>query len=307
MQKLAKLVVVCAALSAGALSLGCRRAKPPPIDGSSLLSALVNARQAPSDVTAVKQAAAAGNACEYAEIAARAALNADLHGLVPKLLDAAPKNCQRASMLLGERAEGLARAAETDTAQAAAQDVLKKDPTNPYAELALARVAYAQNMTTKCGELAAKALKDGRGVEAERWLGRSALGQSHYKEAEAHFQTLLQGNPNDAEAAFTAGVCNDKLGHYMQAREAFLQTLHIDPKHEMARVYLVMLTHNAGFNDEARHHLAKLGEVIPKDSPTYLQLEQLLDGKSADGGAPDAGTAKHTPGSVQGQALTKPR
>ena len=301
MEKLVKVIVVGAALSAGVLSLGCRRAKRLPIDCSSLVSALVNARQAPSEIATVKQAATAGDACGYAEVAARAALNADLFALVPKLLEAAPKGCKRASILLGERAEGLARAAETDKAEAAAQDVLKTDPTNPYAELALARVAYAQNMTTKCGELAGKARKDGRGVEAERWLGRSALGRSQYKEAEAHFQTLLQGNPNDAEAAFTAGVCNDKLGHYMQAREAFLQTLHIDPKHEMARIYLVVLTHNAGFNDEARHDLAKLGELIPKDSPQYVQLEQLLDGNPADGGAPDAGAPKHVPGAVQGK------
>jgi tetratricopeptide (TPR) repeat protein len=297
-EKLVKVIVVGAALSAGVLCLGCRRAKQPPIDCVSLVSALVSARSA--EITTVRQVAAAGNACDYAEIAARAALDADLHGLVPKLLDAAPPNCKRGSILLGERAEGLARAAETDKAQAAAQDVLKADSTNPYAELALARVAYAQNMTTKCGELAAKARKDGRGVEAERWLGRSALGRSQYKEAEAHFQTLLQSNPNDAEAAFTAGVCNDKLGHYMQAREAFLQTLHIDPKHEMARVYLVMLTHNAGFNDEARHHLVKLGEIVPKDSPTYQQLAQLLDGNAtADGGVADAGAPK--PGTVQGK------
>lgn len=301
MEKLVKVIVVGAGLSAGVLSLGCRRAKQPPIDCGSLVSALVNARQASSEVTAVKQAAAAGNACDYAEIATRAALNADLYALVPKLLDAAPKDCKRASTLLGERAEGLARAAETDKAQAAAQDVLRTDPTNPYAELALARVAYAQNMTTKAGVLAAKARKDGRGVEAERWLGRSALGRLLYAEAEAHFQSLLRSNPNDAEAAFTAGVCNDKLGHYMQAREAFLQTLHINPKHEMARIYLVVLTHNAGFNDEARHHLAKLGEVIPKDSPTYVQLERLLDGNSADGGPPDAGAPKARQGMVQGK------
>ncbi|HEX3850662.1 MAG TPA: hypothetical protein VHW01_06820, partial [Polyangiaceae bacterium] len=103
------------------------------------------------------------------------------------------------------------------------------------------------------------------------------------------------------EAAFSAGICNDKLGRYMQAREAFLQTLRIDPKHEMARVYLVVLTHNAGFDAEAHHDLAKLGELIPKDSPQYVKLEQLLDGNPADGGASEAGAPKYVPGMVQGK------
>jgi tetratricopeptide (TPR) repeat protein len=299
LRKLVNVMLAGATLMVGASTVGCRPKKP--IDSTALIKALTDARQPAAVAASVKRAADLGDACQYAEIAAHAALDADLHGLVPKLLDAAPADCKRASTLAGERAEALARAAETAKADSAAQDVLKANPANPYAELALARVAYDKAQMVNTGDLAAKALKDGRGTEAERLLGRSALARGIFKEAEAHFQDLLRANPDDAEAAFSAGICDDKLGRYMQAREAFLQTLHIDPKHQMARSYLVVLTHNAGFNDEARHHLAKLGEIIPKDSPTYLQLEQLLDGNAADGGAPDAGAPRPLPGMVQGK------
>ena len=300
MNRLVNVIVTGAVLVVGASTVGCRRPKKP-IDSSLLLQALTDARQPVAVATRVKQAAESGDACQYAEVAAHAALDADLHSLVPKLLDSAPTDCKRASRLAGERAEALARAGDTAKADAAAQDVLKTDKANPYAELAQARVAYDKAQMVNTGDLAAMALKDGRGAEAERLLGRSTLARGLFKEAEAHFQNLLRANPNDAEAAFSAAVCDDKLGHYMLAREAFLQTLHIDPKHQAARTYLVLLTHNAGFNDEARHHLAKLGELIPKDSPTYLQLEQLLDGNAGDGGAPDAGAPKAAPGMVQGK------
>jgi len=299
-RKLVNVIVAGAALTVGAATTGCHRPKKP-IDSAALLKALADARQPVAVAAHVKQVADAGDACEYAEVAVHSALDADLHGLVPKLLDAAPTDCKRASTLAGERAEALARAGETAKADSTAQDVLKTDQANPYAELALARVAYDKAQMVNTGDLAAKALKDGRGVEAERLLGRSALARMLFKEAEEHFQNLLRSNPKDAEAAFSAGICDDKLGRYMQAREAFLQTLHIDPRHQMARSYLVLLTHNAGFNDEARHHLAKLGELIPKDSQTYLQLEQLLDGDPVDGGAPGASAPKNVPGMVQGK------
>lgn len=291
------------ALAAGALLVArYQRSKTPKvIDSSALVQALTATRQPAGALASVTQAAAQGDACHYAEVACRAALDADLHQLAEQILNAAPPSCARATILDGERAEALARAAHGDRAEPLALAALKLNPENAYAELALARISYDKNQMVSCSDYADQALKLGRGGEAERLLGRSALARGQFKEAEAHFQKLLSASPNDAEAAFSAAVCNDKLGRYMQAREGFLQTLHIDPKHQMARTYLVVLTHNAGFNDEARHHLAKLGEIIPKDSPAYRQLEQLLDGDSADGGAPDAGAPKYVPGRVQGK------
>jgi tetratricopeptide (TPR) repeat protein len=292
------------ALAAGALLVARyqrSKATKKVIDSSALVQALATARQPARALANVTRAAAQGDACQYAEVACRAALDADLHQLAEQILNAAPPGCARAAILDGQRAEALARAAHGDRAEPLALATLKLNPENAYAELALARISYDKNQMVSCSDYADKALKDGRGGEAERLLGRSALARGQFKEAEAHFQKLLSASPNDAEAAFSAAVCNDKLGRYMQAREGFLQTLHIDPKHQMARTYLVVLTHNAGFNDEARHHLAKLGEIIPKDSPPYRQLEQLLDGNSADGGAPDAGAPKAVPGMVQGK------
>jgi tetratricopeptide (TPR) repeat protein len=299
-KRLLKGTLVGALITAAASAGGCKRG-PPPIDSTALVKALANAHQPAAVAALVTGTAKSGDVCRYAEVAGRAALDADLFPLTKSVLDGAAANCPRAQTLNGERAEALARAGDTGKAESAAQSVLVADPSNPYAQLALARVSCDRGQMTNCGDFAAKALKAGRGGEAERYLGRSTLARSLFKEAEGHFQNLLKANPNDPEAAFSAGICNDKLGRYMQAREAFLQTLRIDPKHEMARVYLVVLTHNAGFDAEAHHDLAKLGELIPKDSPQYVKLEQLLDGNPADGGAPEAGAPKYVPGMVQGK------
>jgi Flp pilus assembly protein TadD len=140
---------------------------------------------------------------------------------------------------------------------------------------------------TACGRHAEKALQLGRGIEADRLLGRSTLAQGQFKDAEAHFQRVLLESPNDVEASFSAGVCNDKLGRYHQAREAFLQTLQANPKHAEARRYLVLLANRAGAKDEARHHLRKLAELVPKGSDVISDLDELISGGAAgaSGGA----------------------
>ncbi|MEO8900640.1 MAG: tetratricopeptide repeat protein [Polyangiaceae bacterium] len=267
---------------------GCHRSKAAkkPIASDGVLQALATANQPATAVASVKQAAQTGDGCRYAEVAARAALDADLHPLAQRILDAAPNRCARARILLGEKAETLARAGKTDQADTAASALLKTDPANPYAELALSRVAYDRNQMTVCAQHADAALKFGRGAEAERLLGRSTLARGQFKEADAHFKRVLQANPNDAEAAFTAAICQDKLGHYYEAREGFLQTLRIDPKHQQARFYLGVMAHKAGFNEEARHDLSKLAELAAKDDPELLELQQLLDAGTPDAGAP---------------------
>jgi tetratricopeptide (TPR) repeat protein len=277
-----------AALCLGLLLACCQKPKRPlaAIDSGPLVQTLVGARQPEATIARVKQAALAGEACRYAEAAARAALDADLHALVQPLINAAPKSCPQKSTLLGEGAEALARAGEKDAAKEAAKQAMAPDPKNQYAELALARVSYDENQMNACSEHATKALVLGRGAEADRLLGRAFLALGKLQDAEAHYQNVLKANPNDAEAAFSAAVCNDKLGHYSAAREGFLQTLRIDPKHVEARKYLVLLTYHAGAKAEAQHHLEKLAELLPKDSAIIAELQALISTDPADAGAP---------------------
>ncbi len=266
----------------------CKKAaaRRPAIDSSALVQSLSAAKQPAAAVASVKRAAAAGERCVYAEAAARAALDADLYALVQPLLNAVPKSCPHESTLLGQGAEALARAGDRDAAKQAANRVIAADPKNGYAELALARLSYDQNQMNACREQATQALAFGRGAEAERLLGRSALALGKFEDAAAHYQAVLKTNPNDAEAAFSAAVCNDKLGRYAAAREGYLQTLHIDPKHTEARKYLVLLTLRSGAKAEAQHHLDKLAELLPKDSPLVSQLQALISVGNADAGAP---------------------
>lgn len=267
---------------------GCQKPKPQrtEIDASALVQSLSAAKQPDVAIANVKRSAAAGDRCTYAEAAARACLDADLHALVQPLLNAAPKTCKNGSVLKGEGAEALARAGDRDLAKQVANGVAATDPKNAYAELALARLAYDDNQMKLCNEHATKALDLGRGAEADRLIGRAQLALGDFKTAEAHYQAVLKANPNDTEAAFSAAVCNDRLGHYMAAREGFLQTLRIDPKHIEARKYLVLLTFRKGAKAEARHHLDKLAEVLPKDSPVLAELEAMLATGDADAGTP---------------------
>jgi tetratricopeptide (TPR) repeat protein len=265
----------------------CQKVPPAPkaIDSTALVQALTGANQPETAIANVRRAAAAGDGCRYAETAARAALDADLPALVRPLLEAAPKDCAQKTTYLGESAEALARAGEKDDARQAAKQALSSDSKNAYAELALARVAYDENQMKACSEHASHALALGRGAEADRLLGRALIALGKLQEAEAHYQSLLKTNPNDAEAAFSGAVCNDQLGHYSAAREGFLQTLRIEPKHVEARKYLVLLTYRAGAKAEARHHLEKLAEIVPKGSPLLSDLESAISTEPAATGS----------------------
>ncbi len=270
------------------LTASCQKPKPrtTAIDCSALVQSLSAAKQPSATIEQVKTAALNGDRCLYAEAAARATLDADLHALVQPLLNAAPKTCRNSSTLQGEGAEAMARAGDRDLAKQTANRVLATDPKNAYAELALARLAYDQNKMNECNEHATQALALGRGAEADRLIARTSLALGKLEEAEAHFQSVLKANPSDAEAAFSAAVCNDRLGRYAAAREGFLQTLRIDPKHVEARKYLVLLTYRAGAKAEAQHHLDKLAELLPKDSPLVSQLQTMISTVPADAGAP---------------------
>jgi tetratricopeptide (TPR) repeat protein len=289
---------VAGALGAGVLACGLafgvhvhrqRQLAEAHIDVDPLLQALAAAKRPPAASASVTTACNDVDACRCAEAATRAALDADLHELAGQVLEAARARCGGNATLLGQHAETQARSGASDTAQRTAELALKADSKNAYAELAQARVSYDKNQMGACSEHAARALEYGRGPEAERWLGRCTLARSMWKEAEAHFAHLLAANPNDAEAAFSDAVCNDQLGNYLGAREGFLQTLRIDPKHQRARIYLVVLTFKAGAREEARHHLKKLAELVPPDSPQLLELEKLFASAGQDGGAPDVG------------------
>ncbi|HEY4105217.1 MAG TPA: hypothetical protein VGM44_15070 [Polyangiaceae bacterium] len=264
-----------------------------------LFAALEAAKQPKTASRAVRSICARPDTCTCIEAATRAALDADLYGLASHLLDAAPRTCPNQTMLLGERAEAEARAG-AHSAEQTAQLALSQSPANGYAELALARVQYDANQMHACADHAANALKFGRGAEADRLLGRTALALSQFADAESHFRNVLKVNPNDLEAAFSAAYCDDKLGRYRDAREGFLQTLRIDPKHKLARVDLILLTANAGAKDEARHHLKKLLEIVPPDSAEAREMTQFVansaDGTSGSSGAGGSATLERSNG-----------
>jgi tetratricopeptide (TPR) repeat protein len=214
-------------------------------------------------------------------VAARAALDADRSGDALDFLEKAGPKCTRPRALDGVRAEALARAGRFEEAGRLAEATILAAPGDASAQLAQAQIACQANQMTKCRESAEKALSLGRGVEADRLIGRTFLAQGEFQRSRKHFQRVLEVVPRDLEAAFTTAVCSDRLGQYHDAREGFLRVLEIDPKHVQARVHLVALTANVGALDEARHHLSKLQLLLPPDDPLVVAASQLVEKTAA--------------------------
>jgi tetratricopeptide (TPR) repeat protein len=287
------MIAAVALLAIGAFQR--RRAATRRSDTALVAAALATLNQ-PDGARAVQQRCATLDACACLELAVRAQLDLDLHAAaIDTLTGARPRICsapKSAANLTGERAEAAARAGASEAARKLVATAQAANPESPYAELALARLAYDHNEMLETAKHADLALKYGRGAEAERLLGRASLALGKFEDARTHFENQLLGEPRDVEASFSSAVCSDKLGHYHDARESLLRTLRLDPKHVLARYYLVVLTHSVGADAEARHNLQKLSELVPKDDARVVELGKLLNAAAGDAGAPiDGGSA----------------
>jgi tetratricopeptide (TPR) repeat protein len=250
-----------------------------------------------ADSLALAQACkVAADGCRCDELAAQAALDADLAKPALLVAEHALRACPGKGILTGERAEALARDEKSDEAARTADAALALEPKNGFAKLALARVAFHRSQMTNCHDYAKSALELGRGPEAERWLGRALLAKGVFAGAKPHFEHLLAARPRDLEATFSIGICADHLGRFRDAREAFLRTLQINPKHRQAREHLFAMTFRAGALDEARHHLDKLAEIVPADDAQLAQFRETLAAGPKGAGTPGGAASAPAPG-----------
>jgi tetratricopeptide (TPR) repeat protein len=246
-----------------------------------LAKALEAANQTELAVIVKEGCVAARDACGCGVAAARAALDGDRPVETLAFLDRIEPKCLRPHALDGVRSEAFARSGKREQAERLAQATVLSMPDDPYAHMALARLECDADHMTKCRESAQRALELGRGIEAERLVGRTLLAQGSFEPARQHFRRLLDVEPRDREALFTDAICSDRLGQYHDAREGFLHVLQVDPAHVRARIQLVALTANSGALDEARHHLSKLEALLPPNDPQLAAARVWVDHAAA--------------------------
>ncbi len=69
---------------------------------------------------------------------------------------------------------------------------------------------------------------------------------------------------------------SDLDGDYNAARELYLRTIALSPRHADARAALVSLTARAGARAEALHHLARLEQLVGPSDPRVVMWRAKL-------------------------------
>lgn len=213
----------------------------------------------------------ARRSCACARTASGLALDRDLAAEALAVLVLAPQDCP----VLGQRAEALARARKLAEADAQVKKALAANPNDRYAAYARAHLLYVRGELDAARKALQVAVGRGRGVVAHLLTGLIAFKQRRLPAALAAFEAMRKLEPNDASAHYNLALVHHQQNHYRLAREGYLAALRLHPGLVDARYNLVLLTHNAGASDEAKHHLRKLGKLVPKDA-RLARLQRLL-------------------------------
>lgn len=122
-----------------------------------------------------------------------------------------------------------------------------------------------------------KAAEGGAGRDAELLVAATLLLQKDLPGAREALVKMVKAHPNDARILYNLALVDDLEDHYNPAREGYLKALKQEPGLADARYNLAVLTLNAGFVDEARHHARKFIETFPDDprAPALLARTQL--------------------------------
>lgn len=165
----------------------------------------------------------------------------------------------------GARAEALVGSGQADVGLGVAATALGRSPGEPHANFAKAWALSAAGFSPQALAAAEAAVKGGRGVPALLLLGTLRSKGGDNGGARDAIEQASRLAPDNPRVAYDIGVVAQAEGHYREAREAYLHALALDPKMADARYNLVVLTHSAKADDEARHHLDELAAAAPGD------------------------------------------
>ncbi|HLG99080.1 MAG TPA: chloride channel protein [Bryobacteraceae bacterium] len=217
----------------------------------------------------------------------------------------------------------LAKLGRLDEATVYLNEVLKTDPTNPEANLGLARIAAAaqrtntaityfhraidaswpagqeqnrlqarleladylakQNLKTQAVAELLAALPQVRDTPTKKRIAHLLLQHGSIRQSAELFQEIAQSNPKDAEAWSGLGVADMALEDYTAARDAFQKALRADPGEPTARSQLEISERVLALDPDARGIRA---------SERYSRSQALLQGalqtiNQCSGGGPD--------------------
>jgi tetratricopeptide (TPR) repeat protein len=162
-------------------------------------------------------------------------------------------------------AESLVGRGRTDEALRAASAVLAQEPDEPRAAFAKAWALSIVVPSPEALALAEAAVRGRRSVPALLLVARLRAKAHDVEGAHTAIAEAAGIDPADSRVPLELGVVEQGEHHYRDAREAYLRALALDPKAADARYRLVVLTHAAHADDEARHHLDELAAIAPND------------------------------------------
>lgn len=226
------------------------------------------------------------SSCQCVQVAAETALGRDLGQDALEQLDRAPPGCA----LRGLLAEALARSSRFSEAERESKRVLQADPQDPHATYAIAHAHLLRGKPEDARREGQRALSLGRGRPALLLLGLLAYREGRLPEALGFFEKMLALDPKDFEAHYNLGAVYHRLDRYRLARESYLAALKLQPRFADARYNMVLLTHQAGASEEAKHHLRKFAAAFPKD-PRLARLQAALASRPARAVSPPARSA----------------
>ena len=205
-------------------------------------------------------------ACTCADAAEELAVDLGRFADAWAAVDAMPSGTCTSPRHTGARAEalvGVGRAPEGILEAAAA---LARDPDEMHAVYARAWALGNGGDSPEGTAAAERAVAVGRGLPALLLLGTIRFRAHDIAGARTLFDRAAILAPGDAHAAYDQALVAQTQGRYRDAREGYLRALSIDPKMADARYNLALLTHGAGADDEARHHLEMLATIAPDDA-----------------------------------------
>jgi tetratricopeptide (TPR) repeat protein len=232
----------------------------------------------------VLAACAAAAPCRCAAPAASAALERGEFGAALATIDRALASCGRGRALGALRGEALAGLGDPEGAAAEADDVLRAEPEQPRALYAKAR-ALRLRERPEARAFAARAVAAGRGYEARLLLGLLLFEVGDLEAAANEFRAAAASAPDRAAPHYDLALVAHQQNRYREAREGYLRALSLDPGHLNARYNLSLLTHAAGADLEAAHHLDLLRRAAPDDA-RLAALERALGAGAPTAPAP---------------------
>jgi tetratricopeptide (TPR) repeat protein len=173
--------------------------------------------------------------------------------------------------------EALGQQGKIGVAEQEAQRGLDQGGPAGRLHLALARAYNQAGRNVDALAEAKKAIDAGAGREAKLHAAALAILNGDIAGSEALLGPLIAADAGDADAQYDLGLCADKRGDEVAARQAYTAALKADPTQYGARYNLTLLAWRSGSPAEARDHLQKLRETFPGDEGVE-RLAQTIGG-----------------------------